>query len=217
MSNGDYDSVVLETSMGDVQLELYWDHAPKVIVFSSHFFSFFNSVPSNNRVSAVYRHVRTLPNLQNEVIIMVLSFIGSSLSVLAHIISFSVKQCTEFKVWEYRISWSREVTPPEPGEEVQAFMARSCTFLCSMPMQHMDIFAYHGKIVAAKMRYTQSYVLLVQEFWPWQTLDQIQMVRERNASRMSGLLFMYLTLLTLNFSWFRFSILHNLSANPLFG
>ena len=24
------DSVVLETSMGDVQLELYWDHAPKV-------------------------------------------------------------------------------------------------------------------------------------------------------------------------------------------
>lgn len=86
-----------------------------------------------------------------------------------------------------------------------------------MPMQHMDIFAYHGKIVAAKMRYTQSYVLLVQEFWPWQTLDQIQMVRERNASRMSGLLFMYLTLLTLNFSWFRFSILHNLSANPLFG
>ena len=32
MSNGDYESVVLETSMGDVQLELYWDHAPKVIV-----------------------------------------------------------------------------------------------------------------------------------------------------------------------------------------
>lgn len=25
------DSVVLETSMGDVQLELYWEHAPKAI------------------------------------------------------------------------------------------------------------------------------------------------------------------------------------------
>lgn len=24
------DSVVLETNMGDIQLELYWDHAPKV-------------------------------------------------------------------------------------------------------------------------------------------------------------------------------------------
>ena len=24
------DSVVLETSLGDVQLELYWDHAPRV-------------------------------------------------------------------------------------------------------------------------------------------------------------------------------------------
>lgn len=28
MSAGD--SVVLETSLGDIQLELYWDHAPKV-------------------------------------------------------------------------------------------------------------------------------------------------------------------------------------------
>lgn len=26
----EYDSVVLETSMGDIQLELYWEHAPKV-------------------------------------------------------------------------------------------------------------------------------------------------------------------------------------------
>lgn len=26
----DMDSVVLETSMGDIQIELYWDHAPKV-------------------------------------------------------------------------------------------------------------------------------------------------------------------------------------------
>lgn len=24
------ESVVLETSLGDIQLELYWDHAPKV-------------------------------------------------------------------------------------------------------------------------------------------------------------------------------------------
>ena len=24
------ESVVLETSMGDIQLELYWDHAPRV-------------------------------------------------------------------------------------------------------------------------------------------------------------------------------------------
>lgn len=29
----DKDSVVLETSMGDVQLELYWDHAPKASSF----------------------------------------------------------------------------------------------------------------------------------------------------------------------------------------
>ena len=26
-------SVVLETSMGDIQLELYWNHAPKVLVY----------------------------------------------------------------------------------------------------------------------------------------------------------------------------------------
>lgn len=32
----DSESVVLETSMGDIQLELYWEHAPKV---RSHLFS----------------------------------------------------------------------------------------------------------------------------------------------------------------------------------
>lgn len=26
------ESVVLETSLGDIQLELYWDHAPKVSI-----------------------------------------------------------------------------------------------------------------------------------------------------------------------------------------
>lgn len=30
LSRSNMESVVLETSMGDVQLELYWDHAPQV-------------------------------------------------------------------------------------------------------------------------------------------------------------------------------------------
>jgi hypothetical protein len=30
------DSVVLETSLGDIQLELYWNHAPQVCVLLDH-------------------------------------------------------------------------------------------------------------------------------------------------------------------------------------
>ena len=57
------ESVVLETSLGDVQLELYWDHAPRVhsLVLISH--------------SATYplcRHVKTSPNSANAGITMVL-------------------------------------------------------------------------------------------------------------------------------------------------
>ncbi len=62
------DSVVLETSVGDVQLELYWDHAPKVLG-DSHLQS--DSIEINRWSS---RLAKTLQNLPNEAIIMVLFF-----------------------------------------------------------------------------------------------------------------------------------------------
>ena len=51
------DSVVLETSLGDVQLELYWDHAPRVR---------FSSFTQSYIVTNIIRHARILQNLRDE-------------------------------------------------------------------------------------------------------------------------------------------------------
>lgn len=53
------DSVVLETSLGDIQLELYWSHAPRV----SHLIH-----RNSTMLSYPHRHVKTLQNWQNAVI-----------------------------------------------------------------------------------------------------------------------------------------------------
>lgn len=53
----DHDSVVLETSMGDVQIELYYLHAPKVFIWSLTF---------RNLSDNASRHVKTSQNWPNE-------------------------------------------------------------------------------------------------------------------------------------------------------
>lgn len=67
-------SVVLETSMGDIQLELYWDHAPRVrIVYMSRLVL----TDLTESTLTLCRHVTTSQNLQNVAIIMASSSTAS--------------------------------------------------------------------------------------------------------------------------------------------
>lgn len=56
-------SVVLETSLGEITFELYWDHAPKV-----HTLVLLEYGPS--LLIEMYRHARTLLSLPNADTIM---------------------------------------------------------------------------------------------------------------------------------------------------
>lgn len=109
------DSVVLQTSMGDIQLELYWRHAPKVhFIFSPHFTS-----PDGHRRAGISR------NWPSVVTTMVLYSI-----VLYRYVEYGSWRTPRYLCGASRTSWHRLATQRERAEEEQVFTAKNCEHFC---------------------------------------------------------------------------------------